>query len=79
MSQETRSRTLTKPAAPRSGLFLLQQKENQYEKQTQNKAVLVAAAGGWNCAHKSGRGAARICGGCPRHTGDSFSGHTGNR
>ncbi len=30
----------------RSGLFLLQQKENQYEKQTQNKAGLVAAAGG---------------------------------
>ena len=44
--KETRSRTLTKPAATRSGLFLLQQKENQYEKQTQNKAGIVAAAGG---------------------------------
>ena len=32
----------------------MQQKENQYEKQTQNKAGLVAAAGGRDCAHKSG-------------------------
>ena len=51
----------------------------KHEKQTQNKAVLVAAAGGRDCAHKSGRSAASLCGGFPRHAGDSRSRHTGNR
>ena len=44
--------------------FLCNKRRNSYEEQTQNKAGLVAVAGGRNCAHKSGRSAARFCGRC---------------
>ncbi len=44
--------------------FFCNKRRNSYEEQTQNKAGLVAVAGGRNCAHKSGRSAARFCGRC---------------
>ena len=67
------------PLHPAAGFFFRNKRRNSYEEQTQNKAGLVAAAGGWDCAHKSGRSAARFCRGCPCHAGDSRSHHTGNR
>ena len=61
------------PLHPAAGFFFCNKRRNSYEEQTQNKAGLVVAADGWDCAHKSGSSTARLCRGCrsnPRNCAD---------